>query len=95
VPIPFNFDQLRENVTDYETVFLMQFWNIRSKGDLHRSYVCYGWVCKRSETNIAKIVVLCLAAADMPIADLVKIDTEGSQVENLRGLNLVRLRPFC
>jgi hypothetical protein len=29
-----------------------------------------------------------MAAADLPVADLVKIDTEGSEVEILRGLNL-------
>lgn len=36
---------------------------------------------QKEQPNISKIVVLCLAAADMPIADLVKIDTEGSQIE--------------
>ncbi len=34
------------------------------------------------------MAVQCLAAADLPVADLVKIDTEGSEVEILRGLNL-------
>jgi hypothetical protein len=50
-------------------------------------FVTSGFVKGPRQTS-QKIAVQCMAAADLPAADLVKIDTEGSEVEIVRGLNL-------
>jgi FkbM family methyltransferase len=89
-PMSPNLDQLRENVSpDYGTVFP---YAIRGTSGMREIYVgdmfvTSGFVKGPRQTS-QKIAVQCMAAADLPAADLVKIDTEGSEVEILRGLNL-------
>ena len=89
-PMPPNLDRLRENVSpDYGTVFP---YAIRGTSGVREIYigdmfVTSGFVKGPRQTS-QKIAVQCMAAADLPAADLVKIDTEGSEVEILRGLNL-------
>jgi FkbM family methyltransferase len=89
-PMPPNLDKLRENVSpDYGTVFP---YAIRGTAGMREIYigdmfVTNGFVKGPRQTS-QKIAVQCMAAADLPAADLVKIDTEGSEVEILRGLNL-------
>lgn len=89
-PMPFNLDQLRQNVSpDYGTIFP---YAIRGTSGVREIYigdmfVTSGFVKGPRQTS-QKIAVQCMAAADLPVADLIKIDTEGSEVEILRGLNL-------
>jgi FkbM family methyltransferase len=89
-PMPPNLDQLRENVSaDYGTVFP---YAVRGTSGVREIYigdmfVTSGFVKGPRQTS-QKIAVQCMAAADLPAADLVKIDTEGSEVEILRGLDL-------
>jgi FkbM family methyltransferase len=89
-PMPFNLDQLRQNVSpDYGTVFPYAICGTSGIREIYIGdmFVTSGFVKGPRQTS-QKIAVQCMAAADLPVADLVKIDTEGSEVEILRGLNL-------
>jgi FkbM family methyltransferase len=89
-PMPFNLDQLRENVSpDYGTVFPYAICGTSGVREIYIGdmFVTSGFVKGPRQTS-QRIAVQCMAAADLPVADLVKIDTEGSEVEILRGLNL-------
>jgi len=89
-PMPPNLYQLRENVSlDYGTVFPYAICGTSGVREIYVGdmFVTSGFVKGPRQTS-QKIAVQCMAAADLPGADLVKIDTEGSEVEILRGLNL-------
>ena len=45
-------------------------------------------VSHRLEDRPKKLLVECIAATEVPAADLVKIDTEGSEVEILQSLSV-------
>jgi FkbM family methyltransferase len=89
-PLPSNVARLRRNVDpEWATVVPAA---VRAEsgskpmylGDL---FVTGGFV-KGDRQTINEIVVDCVAARDLPACDLLKIDTEGSEVEILRNMNL-------
>src|SRR5260370_7862338 len=89
-PMPPNLDQLKKNISpDYGIVFPYAICGTSGGREIYIGdmFVTSGFVKGPRQTS-QKIAVQCMAAADLPAADLVKIDTEGSEVEILRGLNL-------
>ncbi len=89
-PMPPNLDQLKKNISpDYGMVFPYAICGTSGVREIYIGdmFVTSGFVKGPRQTS-QKMAVQCLAAADLPVADLVKIDTEGSEVEILRGLNL-------
>lgn len=89
-PMPPNVDQLKKNVSpDYGVVFPYAICRTSGVKEIYVGdmFVTSGFVKGPRQTS-QKIAVQCMAAADLPAADLVKIDTEGSEVEILRDLNL-------
>jgi FkbM family methyltransferase len=89
-PMPPNLDQLRKNVSpDYGAIFPYAIRGISGVSEIYIGdmFVTSGFVRGPRQTS-QKISVQCMAAVELPVADLVKIDTEGSEVEILRGLNL-------
>jgi len=89
-PMPPNLDQLKKNISpDYGIVFPYAICGTSGVREIYIGdmFVTSGFVKGPRQTS-QKMAVQCLAAADLPVADLVKIDTEGSEVEILRGLNL-------
>ena len=89
-PMPPNLDQLKKNVSpDYGVVFPYAICGTSGVREIYVGdmFVTSGFVKGPRQTS-QKIAVQCMAAADLPAANLVKIDTEGSEVEILRGLDL-------
>ncbi|NHB06596.1 FkbM family methyltransferase [Burkholderia cepacia] len=89
-PMPFNIEQLNHNVnTEWCEVVPCA---VRAQaGDDHiyvgDSFVTGGFVKGARQTGNS-IRVTCVAAADLPSSELVKIDTEGSEVEILQNLDI-------
>jgi FkbM family methyltransferase len=89
-PMSPNLDQLRWNVSPhYGTIFPYAVCGTSGVREIYIGdmFVTSGFVKGPRQTS-QKIAVQCMAAADLPAADLVKIDTEGSEVEILQGLSL-------
>jgi FkbM family methyltransferase len=89
-PMPANLGQLKKNVSpDYGVVFPYAICGTSGVREIYVGdmFVTSGFIKGPRQTS-QKIAVQCMAAADLPAADLVKIDTEGSELEILRGLNL-------
>src|SRR5260370_24125137 len=85
-----NLDQLKKNISpDYGMVFPYAICGTSGVREIYIGdmFVTSGFVKGPRQTS-QKMAVQCLAAADLPVADLVKIGTEGSEGEILRGLNL-------
>jgi FkbM family methyltransferase len=89
-PMLFNLDQLRQNVSpDYGIVFPYAICGTSGVREIYIGdmFVTSGFVKGPRQTS-QKVAVQCVAPTDLPVADLVKIDTEGSEIEILRGLDL-------
>lgn len=88
-PMPFNVSQLRRNVPA-GTVIISAAVRERSGVDeifLGDNPATGGFVRFGRQTQ-KKILVECIAAKELPSSELVKIDTEGCEVEILRNLQL-------
>lgn len=88
-PIPFNVVQLRKNVGNYAQIISAA---VREKSGVDEIYIGDNFVTSsffqigRQTQN--KLLVECIAANDLPSFELVKIDTEGCEVEIIKNLNL-------
>jgi len=88
-PIPFNIVQLRKNVGNYAEIISAA---VREKSGVDEIYIGDNFVTSsffqigRQTQN--KLLVECIAANDLPSFELVKIDTEGCEVEIIKNLNL-------
>ena len=88
-PIPFNIAQLRKNVGNYTQIISAA---VREKSGVDEIYIGDNFVTSsffqmgRQTQN--KLLVECIAANDLPSFELVKIDTEGCEVEIIKNLNL-------
>lgn len=88
-PIPFNIVQLRKNVGNYAQIISAA---VREKSGVDEIYIGDNFVTSsffqigRQTQN--KLLVECIAANDLPSSELVKIDTEGCEVEIIKNLNL-------
>lgn len=90
--MPFNVEQLRKNVSPDWNQIVPSAVRAQSGDDdifIGDMFVTGGFTKGMRQTN-RTIRVSCVAAGEMPSCDLVKIDTEGSEVEILRNVNLVR-----
>lgn len=89
-PMPFNVEALRNNV-DSEWCQVEPFGVREIAGDediyVGDMFVTGGFKKGERQTE-NKILVTCVAASTLPSADLVKVDTEGCEVEILRNLDL-------
>lgn len=87
--MPFNVSRLRKNV-DSSVVILSAAVRAYSGVDeifIGDNFVTGGFVQFGRQTQ-NKLLVECLAAKELPSCELVKIDTEGSEVEILSNLLL-------
>ena len=88
-PMPFNVSQLRRNVAD-NTVIVSAAIRAFSGIDeilVGDSFVTGGFHSLGRQTA-QRILVECIAAKELPSCELVKIDTEGCEVEILKNLSL-------
>lgn len=95
-PMPFNLVQLRQNVKPNTQIISAA---IRSKTGIDNIYVgdnfvTGGFVDFGRQTK-DQIVVECLAARKLPSCELVKIDTEGCEVEIITTLDLSKTNAVC
>jgi FkbM family methyltransferase len=89
-PMPSTVARLRANVdTAWAEIVPCA---VRGEGGVQDMYLgdlfVTGGFDKGSRQTINRITVDCVSAADLPPCDLIKIDTEGSEVENIEHLNL-------
>ncbi len=93
-PMPFNVKLLRQNV-DSSWCSVEPFAVRAEAGDadifIGDMFVTGGFSKGQRQTDRTSRVK-CVAARDLPSCDLVKVDTEGSEVEILIGLNLEKTR---
>lgn len=88
-PVPFNVVQLRKNVGNYAQIISAA---VRDKNGVDEIYIGDNFVTSsffqigRQTKN--KLLVECISANDFPSFELVKIDTEGCEVEIIKNLNL-------
>jgi FkbM family methyltransferase len=92
-PMPFNVSQLRRNAPPGTSILSAA---IRAHNGVDAifvgdSFVTGGFIQLGRQTQ-QQILVECIAAADLPLCELVKIDTEGSEVEILENLRLEHTR---
>lgn len=93
-PMPFNLEQLRLQVSEQWCQVVPCAVRASAGEDnifIGDMFVTGGFVKGTRQTN-QTIRVNCVAASELPSAALVKIDTEGSEVEILRHLNLTNTR---
>jgi FkbM family methyltransferase len=88
-PMPYNVVQLRSNIGSYVNIISAA---VRKKNGIDEIYIgdnfaTGGFFQLGRQTN-EKLLVECIAANDLPSCDLVKIDTEGCEVEIITNLNL-------
>jgi FkbM family methyltransferase len=91
-PMPFNVDQLRQNVDAEWCQVVPCAVRARSgEDDIHLGdmFVTGGFM-KGERQSDRLIRVSCVAAGEIPSCDLVKIDTEGCEVEILANLDLTK-----
>ena len=89
-PMPFNLDQLRQNVGHkWCEVIPCAVRAHAGEADIYVGdmFVTGGFTKGQRQTG-ASIRVNCVAASALPSCDLVKIDTEGCEVEILENLDL-------
>ncbi|KAI3590548.1 hypothetical protein D9X30_4033 [Cupriavidus sp. U2] len=89
-PMPFNVEKLRENVDGaWCHISASAVRATAGEDDIHvGDMFVTGGFSKGARMTNQTIRVQCVAASGLPSCDLVKIDTEGSEVEILSHLNL-------
>lgn len=88
-PMPYNVVQLRSNIGSYVNIISAA---VRKKNGIDEIYVgdnfsTGGFFQLGRQTN-KTLLVECISAKQLPSCDLVKIDTEGCEVEIITNLNL-------
>jgi FkbM family methyltransferase len=89
-PMPFNIEQLRQNTsTDWCLVESCAVSATSGEKDIYVGdmFVTGGFTKGVRQTN-QRIRVQCIAASSLPSCDLLKIDTEGSEMEILQNVDL-------
>jgi FkbM family methyltransferase len=94
-PMPFNVVHLRRNAPADASIISAAVREQSGVDDIFigDNFVTGGFVQFGRQTQ-QKLLVECIAARELPPCELVKIDTEGSEVEILRNLQLQRTRAF-
>jgi len=92
-PMPFNVVHLRRNVPDDVEIISAAVREFSGADEIFVGdcFVTGGFIQFGRQTR-HKILVECIAAKELPSCELVKIDTEGCEVEILRGLLLQKTR---
>ena len=92
-PMPFNVCHLRRNVPDSVTVISAAVREHSGVDEIFigDNFVTGGFFQSGRQTR-QKILVECIAAKELPSCELVKIDTEGCEVEIIRNLLLQKTR---
>lgn len=89
-PMPFNVEKLLQNVDS--SWCQVEPYAVRAEAGVQDIHIgdmfVTGGFSQTSRTTSQTIQVNCVAAATLPSCELVKIDTEGSEVEILTHLNL-------
>jgi FkbM family methyltransferase len=92
-PMPFNVVQLRRNAPADAAIISAA---VREQSGVDHIFIgdnfATGGFVQFGRQTQQKLLVECIAARELPPCDLVKIDTEGSEVEILRNLQLQRTR---
>jgi len=92
-PMPFNVVHLRRNAPAGATIISAA---VREQSGVDEIYIgdnfATGGFVQFGRQTQQKLLVECIAARELPPCELVKIDTEGSEVEILRNLQLQRTR---
>lgn len=92
-PMPANVLQLRQNAPEGATIIAAA---VREQSGVDEIFVGDRSVTngfyQRGRQSSNTLVVECIAAAELPSCELVKIDTEGCEVEILRTLRLDRTK---
>ena len=95
-PMPFNLIQLRRNAPIGTTVVSAA---VRAQSGLDEIFIgdnfVTGGFSQLGRQTKQKILVECIAATELPAADLLKIDTEGSEVEILQALSFETTKAVC
>jgi FkbM family methyltransferase len=90
-PMPFNIVRLRRNAPADTTIISAA---VREQSGVDEIFIgdnfATGGFVQFGRQTRQKLLVECIAAKELPPCDLVKIDTEGSEVEILRNLQLQR-----
>ncbi|EIQ5547882.1 FkbM family methyltransferase [Escherichia coli] len=93
-PMPFNVDKLRQNV-DAEWCQIVPC-AVRERTGVDDIYLgdmfVTGGFRKGTRQTDTRISVSCVAASEIPPCDLIKIDTEGCEVEILANLDLTKTK---
>lgn len=89
-PMPFNIELLRQNTsTDWCLVEPCAVQATSGERDIYvGDMFVTGGFTKGARQTSQTIRVQCIAASSLPSCDLLKIDTEGSEVEILQNVNL-------
>jgi FkbM family methyltransferase len=92
-PMPFNVSRLRKNVPSGVTILAAA---VRGHGGVDEIFIgdnfATGGFVQFGRQTRRKIPVQCVAAQELPSCELVKIDTEGCEVEILKNLPLSETR---
>ena len=88
-PMPFNVSWLRRNVAPEATIISAAVREHTGVDEIFigKIFVTGGFVQFGRQTD-QRMLVECIAAKELPPCDLVKIDTEGCEVEILKNLDL-------
>lgn len=89
-PMPFNLEKLRQNVDDsWSQVEAVAVRANAGESDIYIGDMFVTGGFKKGDRQTGEsITVHCVAASSLPSAELVKIDTEGCELEILRNLDL-------
>ncbi len=92
-PMPFNVVNLRRNLSFPVEIISAAVRECAGIDEIFvgDNFVTGSFIQMGRQTN-RKVLVECIAAKDLPRCELVKIDTEGCEVEILRGLDLQKTR---
>jgi len=95
-PMPFNLVHLRQNVKPKTTIISAAIRNKTGIDNIYigDNFVTGGFVDFGRQTE-NQIIVECLAAKQLPSCELVKIDTEGCEVEIITTLNMSKTNAIC